>query len=112
QPAPPPAELARGADDDAERRERRRGVQRALGLLPPDQRQVLELAYYAGLTQSQIASQLRQPVGTIKSRTHAALAAARALLTGTGVAHAEPSGPRAVATVGAGGVAFAARPDA
>ena len=40
----------------------------ALGLLPHDQAQVLELAYFGGLTHTEIAERLAQPLGTIKSR--------------------------------------------
>jgi RNA polymerase sigma-70 factor, ECF subfamily len=36
--------------------------------LPPEQRQVIELAYYGGLSHSQIAEQLQWPVGTVKTR--------------------------------------------
>jgi RNA polymerase sigma factor (sigma-70 family) len=56
------------AADDAELRDRRSTVQHALAQLPLDQRQPIELAYYGGLTQSQLAEQLDQPIGTIKSR--------------------------------------------
>lgn len=61
--------------------EERRRVQAALDSLPLLQRQVLELAYYGGLSQSQIADHVGAPVGTIKSRTHAALAALRDALS-------------------------------
>jgi RNA polymerase sigma-70 factor (ECF subfamily) len=45
----------------------------ALGDLPPEQRTVLELAYFADLSASEIAARLNVPVGTVKSRTAAAL---------------------------------------
>ena len=66
----------------------RQRVRRALEALPPAQREALELAYYAGLTQSEIAARLGQPLGTIKTRTFSALARLRALL-----ADAEPASP-------------------
>jgi RNA polymerase sigma-70 factor (ECF subfamily) len=44
-------------------------VRQALERLVPDERQVLQLAYYQGLTQSEIADALGIPVGTVKSRT-------------------------------------------
>ena len=48
--------------------ELRRLVQRALALLTPEQRQVIELAYYSGLSHNEIAAQLGQPLGTVKTR--------------------------------------------
>jgi RNA polymerase sigma factor (sigma-70 family) len=78
----PDADLA-GADsaaDDAELRDRRLAVQNALGRLPPDQREPIELAYYAGLSQSELAERLGQPLGTIKSRMFAGLKRLRDIL--------------------------------
>jgi RNA polymerase sigma factor (sigma-70 family) len=67
-------------DETAALREQRRAVQSALSQLPPDQRQALELAYYGGLSQSELAERLGVPVGTVKSRMFAALARLRDLL--------------------------------
>jgi len=54
----------------------------ALAQLSPDQRLCVELAYTAGLTQSQIAARLGQPLGTVKSRTRTALKELRRTLQG------------------------------
>jgi RNA polymerase sigma-70 factor (ECF subfamily) len=71
-------------DEAVEVREQRRAVQAALARLPPDQREALELAYYGGLSQSQLAERLGIPLGTVKSRMFAALAALRDLLADGG----------------------------
>ena len=55
-------------------------VRRALAGLPAPQREVLELAYFNGLSQSEIAERLGEPLGTVKSRTHVALSRLRELL--------------------------------
>jgi RNA polymerase sigma-70 factor (ECF subfamily) len=62
---------------------RRRQVREALADLSPDQRQVLEMAYFGGKTQVQIAEELQIPLGTVKTRTFAALRKLRAALEET-----------------------------
>jgi RNA polymerase sigma factor (sigma-70 family) len=68
------------ADEEAWLRLQRERVQAALKQLPDQQREALELAYYGGFTQSELAERLGQPVGTIKSRMFTGLARLRELL--------------------------------
>jgi RNA polymerase sigma-70 factor, ECF subfamily len=58
---------------DAEHAERSRIVRAALADLPVEQREALELGYFGGLSQSEIAEQTGQPLGTIKTRMRLAL---------------------------------------
>jgi RNA polymerase sigma factor (sigma-70 family) len=58
----------------------RERVQEALRRLPDHEREALELAYYGGFTQSQLAERLGLPIGTIKSRMFSGLARLRELL--------------------------------
>ncbi len=53
--------------------ERSQEVQAALSQLPPREQQVLKMAYYEGLSQSEIASRLNVPLGTIKSQSRRGL---------------------------------------
>jgi RNA polymerase sigma factor (sigma-70 family) len=76
--APEPA--GGSAADDAWLRLERERVQQALTQLPDQQREAIELAYYGGYTQSELAERLGEPLGTIKSRMFTGLARLRELL--------------------------------
>jgi RNA polymerase sigma-70 factor (ECF subfamily) len=67
-------------DAEVERREETRRVRSALDELPADQRQVIELAYFGGLSHSQIAEMLDLPPGTVKGRMRLGLTKMRSAL--------------------------------
>ncbi|MDX2271855.1 MAG: sigma-70 family RNA polymerase sigma factor [Cyanobacteriota bacterium] len=60
--------------------ERRERVQQAMAEIPLAQRQILELLYFAGLSQSEVAQQLDIPLGTVKTRSRQGLIKLRQLL--------------------------------
>lgn len=60
--------------------EQQRAVRQALAQIPQNQRQVLELAYFRGLSHSEIASRLGQPLGTVKTRIRLGMQSLRQLL--------------------------------
>jgi RNA polymerase sigma-70 factor, ECF subfamily len=72
-------------EDEVERRSDARLVRSALAGLPPDQRQVVELAYFGGFSHAQIAETLGLPAGTVKGRMRLALSKLR-------IALGEPAG--------------------
>ena len=63
-------------------------IDRAIGELTDLQRQMIQLAYFRGMTHKEIATQLDEPVGTVKSRLASALRALRTSLGTTGASHA------------------------
>ena len=68
-----PALMAQLADE-------RQKVRRALASLPREQRRVIEMAYYGGYTQQEIAEMLSQPLGTVKTRIRLGMQKLRAAL--------------------------------
>lgn len=74
-----------GIDDDIEQLLHAELIRVALDRLSPDHRQVVDLSYFAGLTQVEVAARLGVPLGTVKSRSFYALRALRLALEELGV---------------------------
>jgi len=77
-PEPAPAE---NPESKAGVSEQQRAVARALDSLPPDQRLLIEQAYFLGLTQSELAERFKLPLGTVKTRIRTGMLALREQLS-------------------------------
>lgn len=75
-----PAKTAEDPVDSALLTDDRIVIQRALALLPAEQRTAIQLAYFGGYTQQEIADGLKQPLGTIKTRIRLGLQKLRVVL--------------------------------
>ncbi len=71
-----------GGDERAELGDRASAVRSAITQLPPEQQRALELAFFSGLTQKEIADKLSEPIGTVKARIRRGLIKLRDLLGG------------------------------
>jgi len=80
--AEPHDEQAPAAPELAELRRDRERVQGALSTLPPEQRRVVELAYFDGMSQTEIAATTRDPLGTVKTRMRLAMTKLAEMLGG------------------------------
>jgi RNA polymerase sigma-70 factor (ECF subfamily) len=79
-----------GAQDLVEQLDLRRAVRRAVAALPEEQREVVILKEYQGLTFLEIAQALEQPVSTVKTRLYRGLGQLRLRLENEGIRDAEP----------------------
>jgi RNA polymerase sigma-70 factor, ECF subfamily len=82
---PEPESTEASPEEQTAEREKRRRVQLVLNELPPEQREVVELAFFGGLTHAELAERLREPLGTIKSRIRMGLLRLRGLIEEPGI---------------------------
>ena len=84
--APSPLSPIETPEAAAASSERQRAIAQALGALPADQRELIEHAYFEGLTQSELAARFRIPLGTVKTRIRTGMMTLRHALLPTVVA--------------------------
>ena len=82
EPQPLAADPATEVVEDLGLAQERFAVRAALDALPGEQRQIIDLMYFGGLSQRQIADRLELPLGTVKSRTLLAMRRLRLALVG------------------------------
>lgn len=78
------AEAAADPNDALALREQESALRAALTMLAPDEREAIELTFFAGYTHVEAAARLRQPLGTVKSRIRSALHKLRSALAAEG----------------------------
>ena len=100
---PSHTEAAPSSEDEALKRLAGERVRAALTSIPTRERELLELAYYGGLTQTQLAERLELPLGTVKSRMFAGLSRLRALLATEAPLEGESVAPSYVRRIGQSG---------
>lgn len=81
--SPLTATASTGPQEDFDLREQGQLLRQALQVLTPQERQVIETAFFSELTYAEAAAQLNQPLGTVKTRIRSGLAALRQALAGT-----------------------------
>jgi RNA polymerase sigma-70 factor (ECF subfamily) len=80
---PEPADAPATGEQQLIERERQRGLAASVAGLPPEQREILERAYWKGQTLQECADETRVPLGTVKTRVRLALGRLRELLGAT-----------------------------
>lgn len=81
-----------GIEEVVAQRDEAAGVHSALSTLPGDQRRVIELAYFGGFSQSEIATMIDKPLGTVKGRMRLGMEKLRDVLEAGGIRQAQGMG--------------------